>query len=204
MVLANRYFKGVGSTQTSIFSPKTVFQFLHYSQESLRHVCFLQFSLISVRPLHFHISLRNLQIALLTDFPGVIITTSVLFGRSKAVYWLCRYKRYVAKVFCIYRKLFRNRSQRTVSPYCDCKPEHTEMACVSPWMSGKETSTKKLYFHKEKNWSDVVVTAENLSYLFLMQVLQINWFSMVKLREAVSEREIGLFITNRIQQFEEK
>ena len=32
----------------------------------------------------------------------------------------------------------------------DCKPEHTEMAYVSSWMSGKETSTKKLYFHKEK------------------------------------------------------
>ena len=71
-------------------------------------------------------------------------------------------------------------------------------------MSGKETSTKKLYFHKEKDWLDAVVTAENISYLFLMQVLQINWFSMVKLREAGSEREIGLFITTRIQQFEEK
>ena len=43
--LANRYFKGVVSTQTSIFSPNTVFRSLHYSQESLRHVCFLQFSL---------------------------------------------------------------------------------------------------------------------------------------------------------------
>ena len=49
----------------------------------------------------------------------------------------------------------------------------TEMACVS-WMSGKETSTKKVYFHKEKDCLDAVVTAENLSYLFLMQVLQIN------------------------------
>ena len=63
--------------------------------------------------------------------------------------------------------------------HCDCKPEHTEMACVSSWMSGKETSTKKLYFHKEKDWLDAVVTAENLSYLFLMEVLHINWFSMV-------------------------
>ena len=36
-----------------------------------------------------------------------------------------------------------------------------------------------------------------------MQVLQINLFSMVKLRETRGEREIGLFITTRIQQFEE-
>ena len=109
------YCKGVEWTQTSIFSPNTMFHSLHYSQESLRHVCSLQFSLISVRPLHCYISIWNLQIAQVTDFPGVIIITSVLFGRSKAAYWLCWYKRYVAKVFCIYRKLFRNRSQRTVS-----------------------------------------------------------------------------------------
>ena len=158
-MLENWYFEGVGSTQTSIFSPNTVFHSLHYSQESLRHVCLLQFSLISVQPLHFHISLWNCQIAPVTDFPRVIIITSVLFGRSKAACWLCWYKRYVTKVFCIYRKLFRNRSQRTVS-LTDCKPEHTEIACVSSWMSGKETSTKKLYFHKEKDWLDAVVTAE--------------------------------------------
>ena len=36
-------------------------------------------------------------------------------------------------------------------PHTDCKPEYTEMACVLSWMSGKETSTKKLYFHKEKD-----------------------------------------------------
>ena len=88
--------------------------------------------------------------------------------------------------------------------HCVGKPGHTEMACVSSWMSGKETLTKKLYFHKEKDWLDTAVTAENLSYLFLMQVLQINWFSVVKLREARIEIEIGLFITTRIQQFEEK
>ena len=115
MVFANRYFKGVGSTETSIFSPNTVFHSFRYSQESLRHVCFLQFSLISVRPLHFYISLWNLQVALVTDFPWVIIIISVLFRRSKAAYWLRWYKRYVTKVFRIYRKLFHNRSQRTVS-----------------------------------------------------------------------------------------
>ena len=65
MVPANRYFKGVGSTQ----SHNTVFHFLYYSQESLRYVCFLQFSLTSVQPLPFHISLRNLQIAHGNRFP---------------------------------------------------------------------------------------------------------------------------------------
>ena len=117
MVLASWYFNGVGSTQTSTFSPIAVLLSLHHghSQKSLRHFCFLRFSLTSVRPLHFQISLWNLQIALVTDFPGVIIITSVLFGRSKAAYWLCWYKRYVTKVFCIYRKSFRNRSQRTVN-----------------------------------------------------------------------------------------
>ena len=71
-------------------------------------------------------------------------------------------------------------------------------------MSGKETSTKKLYFDKEKDWSDAVVAAKNLTYLLCMQVLQRNWFSLGKLREAISERETRLFITTRIQQFEEK
>ena len=50
MVLANLYFKDIGSTQTSIFSRNTVFHPLHYSQQSLHHVYFLQFSLIFVRP----------------------------------------------------------------------------------------------------------------------------------------------------------
>ena len=35
---------------------------------------------------------------------------------------------------------------------------------------------EKTLFHKEKDWLDAVVNAENLTYLFLMQVLQINWF----------------------------
>ena len=114
MVLANLYFKDIGSTQTLIFSPNTVFHFLHYSQQLLHHVYFLQFSLTSVWPPHFYISLWNLQIALVTDVPKVIIITLVLFGQSKAAYWQRWYKIYVTKVFCIYKKLFRNRSQRTV------------------------------------------------------------------------------------------
>ena len=52
---------------------------------------------------------------MVTDFPRGIIITSVLFGQSKSTYWLCWYRRYVTKVFCCYRKLFHNRSQRTVS-----------------------------------------------------------------------------------------
>ena len=70
MVLANLYHKNIGSTQTLIFVPKTVFHFLRYSQQSLHHVYFLQFSLISVRPPHLYLSLWNLQIALVTDVPG--------------------------------------------------------------------------------------------------------------------------------------
>ena len=75
------------------------------------HVYFLQFSLISVRPPHLdlYIGLWNLQIALITDVPWATIITLVLFGQSKAAYW---YKIYVKR--CIYKKLFRNRSQRTV------------------------------------------------------------------------------------------
>ena len=180
MVLANQYFKGAGSTQASIFSPNTV------------------------RPLHFYISLWNLQIALVTDFPRVIIITSVLFGQSKAAYWLCWYKRYVTKVFCIYRKLFRNRSQRTVNLTLRLQTwTYRNGMCII--MDVREGNfNEKTLFSQEKDRLDAVVAAEILSHLFLMQVLQINWFSMVKLREARSERKIGLFITNRIQQFVEK
>ena len=58
VVLANLYYKDIGSTQILIFVPKTVFHFLHYSQQSLHHVYFLQFSLISVQPPHFYLSLE--------------------------------------------------------------------------------------------------------------------------------------------------
>ena len=204
MVLAHCYFKGVGSTETLIFSPNTVFHFLHYSQESLCHVCFLQFSLISVQPLHFYISLWNLQLALVTDFLRVIMIASVLFGLSKVAYWLCWYKRYVTKVFCIDRKLFHNHSQWTVSLTLRLQTwTYRNGMCII--MDVREGNiNEKLYFHKEKDWLDAVVTSENLTYLFLMQVLQINWFSMVKLWEFTSEREKGLFIMNRIQHFKKK
>ena len=63
MVLANLYFKDIGSTQAATFSPNTVFHSLRYSQQSLRHVYFLQFTLISVRPplkpLQLNIRLRG-------------------------------------------------------------------------------------------------------------------------------------------------
>ena len=104
MVLANLYFQDIGSTQTLIFSPNSQFHFLHQSQQSLHHVYFLQFSLISVRPLHCDISLWNLKIALVTYVPRVIIITLVLFGKSKAAYWLPLYS----------QNLFCNPSQRTV------------------------------------------------------------------------------------------
>ena len=96
MVLANLYFQDIGSTQTLIFSSNTLFHFLHYSRQSLHHY-FPQFSLISVRPPHFYISLWNLQIAPVTDVPRVIIITLVLFEQSKAAYWLRWYKIYVSQ-----------------------------------------------------------------------------------------------------------
>ena len=36
---------------------------------------------------------------------------------------------------------FANVLSEPWASHCDCRPEHTEMACVSSWMSGKETST---------------------------------------------------------------
>ena len=81
MVLENRYFKGVGSAQISIFSPNTVF---HCSKESLRHVCFLHFFL----PLYSHFTFTSVfetfKSPMVTDFPRRIIITSVLFGQSKS------------------------------------------------------------------------------------------------------------------------
>ena len=45
------------------------------------------------------------------------------------------------------------------------KLEDTEMACLSSWMSGKETSAKKLYFHKKKNWWKITIIDDSSSYL---------------------------------------
>ena len=187
MVLANRYFKSVSLAQTSSFSPNTVFHSLHCSQKSLPRVCFFSFLWSLSGHCTFTSVFEIFKSPMVTDFPRVIIISSVLFRRSKAAYWLCWYKRYVTKVFCVYRKLFRNRSQWTVNLTPCCKPEHTEMACVSSWMSGKETSTKKLYLHMEKDWLDTVATVENLTILYAGA--SINWFLMGKLREARSERE---------------
>ena len=50
-------FKDIGSTQTSIFSPNTGSYILCTKEQSRRYVYFLQFSLISVQPLHFYIGL---------------------------------------------------------------------------------------------------------------------------------------------------
>ena len=47
--------------------------------------------------------------------------------------------------------LFGNRSQRSVSLTLQDKPEHTEMACILSWTSGKETAEEKLQFYKEKD-----------------------------------------------------
>ena len=59
-------------------------------------------------------------------------------------------KRNVAKVFYIYRKLFANSSQRTVSVTLQDKPQHTEIASVLSGMSRKETSGKNFRFARRK------------------------------------------------------
>ena len=187
MVLANRYFKDFRSTQALIFSPNTVFHSLHYSHKSLRYFCFLQF-FISVRPHHFYMSLKSSNRPD-NRFPwgNYHHISFIRVIRSCALTMLIQKMSKMS--FAFTENCFATVLSEPWASHYDCKPEHTEMACVSSWMSRKETSTKKLDFHKEKDWLDAVVTAENLSYVFLMQMLQINWFSMAKLGEARSERE---------------
>ena len=177
MVLANRYFKGVGSTQTSIFCPNTVFHCLHHSQETpLCHACFLQFSLISVRPLHFYISLWNLQIALVSDFPRVIIIISVFFGRSKTMLT----QKICHKGFCIHRKLFRNRSQWTVSFTLRLQTwTYRNGMCIIMDVRERNLNEKKHYLHKEKDWLDAVVYGVPIASLLGLQYLHVEcqfWF----------------------------
>ena len=112
MVLANRYFKDVGSTQTSIFSPNTVFHSLHYRQESLHHVYFLQFSLICPDTALLDESLKS------SNRPGnrfplgnchhISFIRVIKSGELTMLIQKICHKGY-------YRKLFHNRSQRTVS-----------------------------------------------------------------------------------------
>ena len=197
MVLANRYFKSVGLTQTSSFSPNRVFHSLHYSQKSLPRVCFFSFLWSLSGHCTFTSVFEIFKSPMVTDFPRVIIISSVLFRRSKAAYWLCWYKRYVTKVFCVYRKLFRNRSQWTVNltPWLQTWTYRNGMCIIINVREGN--FNKILYLHMEKDWLDAVVTVENLTIPYAGA--SINWFLMGKLREARSERETGLFITTRIQ-----
>ena len=115
MVLANRYFKGVGSSQTSILVPIQCFTLCITARNHCAMFVFFSFLWSLSSHCTFKSVFEIFKSPMVTDFPRVIIITSVLFGRSKAAYWLCWYKRYVTKVFCTYRKLFGNRSQRTVS-----------------------------------------------------------------------------------------
>ena len=71
--------------------------------------------------------------------------------------------------------------------------EHTEMACLSSWISGKETSAKKTLFSQEERLIRTVID-DSLSYRFLVLVFEINSFSIMKTWEARNERKIGLFI----------
>ena len=62
------------------------------------------------------------------------------------------------------------------------KLEHTEMACLLSWMSGKETSAKKTLFSQGERLMDrrITITEDSSSYLFLMLIFQINSLSMMK------------------------
>ena len=99
MVLANLYFQDIRSTQTLIFSPDSLFHFLHHSQQSCTMFIFFSF-------LWSLFDLRTFTLALVTNVPGVIIIILVLFGQSKAAYWPRWYKICVTKVFCIYKICF--------------------------------------------------------------------------------------------------
>ena len=59
----------------------------------------------------------------------------------------------VTKVFCIYRKLFGNRSQRTVSLTLLLENLNIQKwhACLIIMDVREETSAKNLYFHKESD-----------------------------------------------------
>ena len=103
MALANLYYKGIGSTQILIFVPKTVFHFLHYSQQLLHclfsSVFFDLCSTSTLLPQPLKSSNRPSN-----RCPWAIIITLILFGQSKATYWQRWCKIYVTKVFCIYKK----------------------------------------------------------------------------------------------------
>ena len=74
--------------------------------------------------------------------------TSVLFGRSKAalIQKIC-HKDLLHLQQIVSQPFSANHEPHTAI----ANLEHTEMACLSSWMSGKETSTKQLGFHKEKD-----------------------------------------------------
>ena len=86
-------------------------------------------------------------------------------------------KRYVTKALYVHRKLFGNRSQRTVSVTLQDKPEYTEMTYVLSWMSEKGASAKNFSLTWRKIDKE---TAGSLSYLIPMLVCQINYLSIVK------------------------
>ena len=205
MVLSNRYFKGVGSTQTSILVTIQCFTFCTTARNHSAMFVFFSFlwSLSSHCP--FYTSLWNLQIADGNRFPWGnyhhfsfirALKSSVL---TMLIQKIC-YKGPLHLQKIVSKPFSANREPHTVIANLNIQKRHSyHHGC-----QGRKLQRKKLHFHKEKYWLDAVVAAKNLTYLLRMQVLQINWFSMGKLREAMSERETGLFITTRFQQFEEK
>ena len=115
MVLANRYFKDVGSTQTSIFGPNTVFHSLHYSQKSLRTSVYI----------------RVIKSGVLTMLIQKICHKGLL-----------HLQKIVSQPFSA------NREPHTAIANLNIQKWHVyDHGC----QSGKETSAKKLCFHKEKD-----------------------------------------------------
>ena len=135
-----------------------------------------------------NISLWNLQIALVTYFPRIIIITLVLFGQSKAAYWLHWYKICVTKVFCIYRKLFHNHSQRTASLTLTVKTWTYRNGMFNIMDVREGNFSETTLFSQGERSIRITITDDSSCYLFLMLVSEINSFSMIKEKLGVKER----------------
>ena len=72
------------------------------------------------------------------------------------------------------------------------------MACLLPWLSGKETSAKKIIFSQgERLMKNDSITEDSSNYLGILDARFSNKFIFDDEREARSERNIGLFIKTR-------
>ena len=147
MVLAKRYFKGVGSTQTSSLVTIQCFTFCTTARKHCAMFVFFSFlwSLSSHRLFYF--SLWNLQIAHGNRFPwGNYPHFSFIRAIKSSVLTMFMSQR----SFAFAENCFATVLSEPCASHCDCKPEYTEMTCISSWMAGKETSTKNFFFTRRK------------------------------------------------------